>query len=157
MLFDVAELDTYTKKHTAFDENLIYELPFEVIEQAAKFQVEFYFGQTNYYKDEYLRKCENHEGWIDLKVIYSFRKIRKFHSRLTIAQLASVLELSTVVDVRGTDKFGDGSPILFDLRKKQLVFNSEYKDFFGYDIETIKMLSRYQFETFLRHKKTFED
>ena len=37
MLFDVAELDIYTKKHTVFDETLIDKLPIGVIEQAAKF------------------------------------------------------------------------------------------------------------------------
>lgn len=31
MLFDVQELDDYTKKHTVFDEELITELPQEVI------------------------------------------------------------------------------------------------------------------------------
>ena len=55
------------------------------------------------------------------------------------------------------DKFCDGTDIGYDIRKKELVVNSEYKDFFGYDIETIKMLSPHQFETFMRHKKTFED
>ena len=57
MLFDEEELDQYTKKHTVFDESLIPILPIEVIEQAAKFQVEFYFGQTNYFKDDHLRKA----------------------------------------------------------------------------------------------------
>ena len=54
MLFDVKELDIYTKKHTVFDEDLIDYLPEVAIEQAAKFQVEFYFGQSNYLKDEHL-------------------------------------------------------------------------------------------------------
>ena len=44
MLFDTQELDAYTEKHTVFEESLLDLLPREVIEQAAKFQVEFYFG-----------------------------------------------------------------------------------------------------------------
>lgn len=35
--------------------------------------------------------------------------------------------------------------------------NQKYKDFFGYNVETIKKLNRRQFENFLQHKKTFED
>lgn len=36
-------------------------------------------------------------------------------------------------------------------------FNERYVDFFGYNIETIKMLSRAQFETFMKHKREFEN
>jgi len=34
--------------------------------------------------------------------------------------------------------------------------NEKYVDFFGYNVETIKKLTRHQFEMFLQHKKTFE-
>ena len=47
-------------------------------QQAAKFQVEYYFGQTNYHKDEYLQSKEDPEGWIDLKIINSFPKMKAF-------------------------------------------------------------------------------
>ena len=99
MLFDTDMLDEYTAKHTVFDEAFLEELPQEVIEQAAKFQVEFYFGQTNYHKDEYLKDCEDKDRWIPLQTIYKFKKIKKFHSRLSIHELAQILILSTVVEV----------------------------------------------------------
>ena len=44
MLFDTDELDDYTLVNTTFDELDIDMMPQEAIEQAAKFQVEFYFG-----------------------------------------------------------------------------------------------------------------
>ena len=71
----------------------------EEVLQAAKFQVEFYFGQSNYHKDEYLKSKENNTGKINLEEIYRFSKIRKFHSRLRLRDLYKVLKYSTVVDV----------------------------------------------------------
>ena len=38
-------------------------------QQAAKFQVEHYFGQTNYRQDEFLKRQEDADGWIDLALI----------------------------------------------------------------------------------------
>ena len=35
--------------------------------------------------------------------------------------------------------------------------NEKYLDFIGYNIETIKMLKRAQFEEFMRHKREFEN
>ena len=118
MLFDTDELDDYTLVNTTFDEFDIDEMPQEAIEQAAKFQVEFYFGQTNYLKDEYLRDAEGRDRWIPLSLIYQFHKVRKFHSRLTIVQLATVMTLSTVVDITlTTNKFGEEQ---YMIRKKHL-------------------------------------
>ena len=48
-------MDEYTLELTKFDESNLNEMTTEEIEQAAKFQVEFYFGNTNYNKDFYLR------------------------------------------------------------------------------------------------------
>ena len=39
-------------------------LPIEAIQQAAKFQVEYYFGQTHYIKDGNMREYEAQDGWI---------------------------------------------------------------------------------------------
>ena len=44
MIYDTEQLDEYTHIHTGFDPELIEDLPLPVIQQAAKFQVEFYFG-----------------------------------------------------------------------------------------------------------------
>ena len=44
MLYDTEELDQYTWNNTQFDPSLIDEHTNEEIDQAAKFQVEFYFG-----------------------------------------------------------------------------------------------------------------
>ena len=82
-----------------FDENLVDILPDSVIEQAAKFQVEFYFGQSNFHKDEHLKKARDSEGWIPLSMIYKFNKIKKFRSRLSLKRLARVMQLSTVVEI----------------------------------------------------------
>ena len=46
--------------------------------QAAKFQVEYYFGQTNYRRDEFLKSLEDAEGWIDLSLINNFQKMLAF-------------------------------------------------------------------------------
>ena len=154
MLFDTDELDDYTFVNTTFDELDIDMMPQEAIEQAAKFQVEFYFGQTNYLKDEYLRDAEGRDRWIPLSLIYQFNKVRTFQNRLTIEQLATVMRLSTVVDITLViNKFGDEQ---YMIRKKNLQLNGKYVDFFGYNVETIKKLTKQQFEMFLGHKDKFE-
>ena len=142
MLFDTNELDQYTKVHTVFDESMLNYLPLEVVSQAAKFQVEFYFGQSNYYKDDHLKSCADKEGWIPLETIYEFRKLKKFHSRLSLDELAYALNLSTVVDVGQIDRFRDGNDIQFYVKKKDLLFKDKYSDFFGYDVEKIKQLTK---------------
>ena len=67
------------------------------------------------------------------------------------------MRLSTVVSIGLIDKFGDGENIEYFIKKTQLQLKGDYKDFFGYDVETIKQLTLKQFEIFLQHKKTFED
>ena len=44
----------------------------------AKFQVEFYFGQSNYHTDENLRNLEGPDRWIPLEFINDFKKMKKF-------------------------------------------------------------------------------
>mmetsp|Transcript_41119 Transcript_41119/g.53968 ORF Transcript_41119/g.53968 Transcript_41119/m.53968 type:complete len:103 (-) Transcript_41119:694-1002(-) len=53
MLYDSEEtFNEMTREHTAVTEN--DEIDDEDRLQKGKFQVEFYFGQTNYHNDEYL-------------------------------------------------------------------------------------------------------
>ena len=47
--------------------------------QAAKFQVEYYFGQTNYLKDDFLRQMEGPEKWIDLVRINKFARMQRIN------------------------------------------------------------------------------
>ena len=42
------------------------------------------------------------------------------------------------------------------IRKKKLQLKQEYVEFFGFRIESIKMLNKAQFETFIDHKRKFE-
>ena len=72
----------------------------EEIEQAAKFQVEFYFGNNNYNKDFYLRNVlEGKDRWINLSVILNFPKMRKFQVYVPIENLYELLKLSSLVEV----------------------------------------------------------
>ena len=50
--------------------------------------------------DEYLKKLEGPEGWILLSEIYNFRKMRKFHAKLSCEALYTALKLSAEVDVK---------------------------------------------------------
>ena len=93
-----------------------------------------------------------------LSIIYDFRKIRQFHSRLSIRDLFEVMRLSSVVDVKANVvTFGVKQMTIYSIRKKELQFNGKSVELFGYNIETIKMLSRAQFEEFMRHKRAFEN
>ena len=64
---------------------------------SAKFQIEYYFGQTNYPTDLYLQSYEGHDGWIDMKYINDFPKMKKF--RLSVRDIFEMMKKSTVVDV----------------------------------------------------------
>lgn len=157
LLHDTEQLDAYTRLHTTFDPSQINVVSKEKVAQAAKFQVEFYFGQSNYHKDDYLKKAANLQGWITLETIYNFSKIKKFHSRLRMRDLYEVLQLSTVVDVKiGTVDFRDERRETCFIRKRSAQLKDEYVNFFGYNIETIKKLSRQSFEIFIKHRNEFE-
>ena len=68
------------------------------------------------------------------------------------------MKLSSVVDVKETSVVLAGAPkTIYYIRKKDLFMNEKYLDFIGYNIETIKMLKRAQFEEFMRHKREFEN
>lgn len=86
-----------------------------------------------------MKSCASkNDNWIKLDIIYNFRKVKKFHSRISIEDLAQVLRLSTVVDVGMIDRFKDGRNIEHFIRKKDLKVKSEFVDFFGYNVEKIK-------------------
>ena len=69
--------------------------------------------------------------------------MKKFHSRLSLKDLFEVLKLSTDVEVAKDERdWGDEQEIAYFIRKKKQKLNTEYVSFFGFDIETIKQLSR---------------
>lgn len=70
----------------------------ESIEKSIRRQVEFYFGDSNYHTDKYLQThCGLHpEGFIKLKEIMSFNKMRKLTK--SWEQVIKACEGSTVVE-----------------------------------------------------------
>jgi hypothetical protein len=40
-----------------------------------KNQIEFYFGETNYYKDIFLLNQRDHDGYVPIHVISNFRRM----------------------------------------------------------------------------------
>lgn len=77
----------------------------ENIEKAIRRQIEYYFSDTNFPKDKYLqKKCGEHpEGYIHLKDVMSFNKMRKLTK--TPEQVVAALEGSTVVEFSEDGKF----------------------------------------------------
>ena len=75
-------------------------------------------------------------------VIYGFKKIRKFHSRLSLRDLYKVLKYSTVVDVGKVDVIlpDQTTMRIYWIRKTATQLKAKYSSFFGYDIESIKKL-----------------
>lgn len=119
MLFKQEFLDEYTRETTKVDECEVGIMDYERRLQAAKFQVEFYFGQTNYQKDVYLQSHESRDGWIDIKFINNFKKMKAF--KLTVAEVFEMMQKSIVVDVK-QDFWPNGDPIYL-IRKKSLQMN----------------------------------
>jgi len=46
---------------------------------AVQRQLEFYFGETNLARDQYLRSCMNKEGWVAAGVLATFPRMRNGH------------------------------------------------------------------------------
>ena len=109
--------------------------------------MEFYFGNSNYNTDDYLKNLEANDGWIDLKYINDFRKMKKF--RLSLKDVYDMMKLSTVVDVDERDAFGDGERMLYFIRKRAQEMKEDVAEIFGFDIETVKQLNKEQFEIFI--------
>lgn len=71
--------------------------------------------------------------------------------------LYEVMQLSTVVDVKeGFIDFGDERKRTYFIRKREAQLKDQYVNFFGYNIETIKKLTRQSFEVFMKHRNDFE-
>jgi len=95
--------------------------------------VEFYFGNSNYNTDDYLKSLEDHDGWINLDFINKFHKMKKF--RLNLAEVYNMMKLSTVVDVM--EKPWDDD-MLYYIRKRAQEINENVAEIFGFNIETVK-------------------
>ena len=54
MFYDTKFLDSYTKELKDIPTDNLWNLPIEEVEQLAKFQIEYFFGQNNYKKDKHL-------------------------------------------------------------------------------------------------------
>ena len=89
---------------------------------------------------------EGHEGWIDLKQINDFKKMKKF--RLSLKDVYDMMKLSTVVEVAEVDSFEDGKKIYY-IRKRAQEINEDVAEILGYNIETVKQLNKEQFEIFI--------
>ena len=99
MLFESDDiLNEYTQEKTTVMRDLVSQMDQGDVLQAAKFQVEYYFGQTNYQKDDHLKKHEDADGWIELSFINNFHKMRKFN--LHEYDVYTILKLSTIVEVK---------------------------------------------------------
>lgn len=92
--------------------------------------MEYYFGQTNYQKDDYLKKHENSDGWIELSFINNFRKMRKFN--LHEYDVYKILKLSTIVEVKEGNRFDERA---YYLRRKKQEMNKGVQQFIGFNIE----------------------
>ena len=77
--------------------------------------------------------------------------MRKF--RLSLPMVYEMMKKSTVVDVEER-KWDDD--VLYYIRKRDVEIQPKFGQMFGFDMETIKMLTKEQFEIFLEHKQAFE-
>ena len=84
--------------------------------QAAKFQVEYYFGQTNYKNDLHLQKHADRDGWIDLNFVNNFNKMQSFG--LPTCEVFEMLKKSIVVDVQLKSRKNKDS--IYQIRKRSL-------------------------------------
>ena len=67
---------------------------------AAKYQMEYYFCQSQFHKDDHLKNLQGPEGWILLSEVWNFRKMKLFWRRLTLEDIAEVMKLSVDVEVK---------------------------------------------------------
>ena len=65
-------------------------------------QINFYFGNSNLPKDKFLQKkvAENSDGWVDLSIIGSFKRMTDLIPSKSVATLASIMKTNEdVVEV----------------------------------------------------------
>ena len=104
MLFNRKEMSSFTTAMSVFTQHLLRDgdrVSDETFTLAVKFHVDSYFSNTNYCKDEHMKKLEGADGWILLKEIYEFRKTKRFYERgLTLRKLYDIMKLSSEVEVK---------------------------------------------------------
>ena len=143
MLFNRREMSSFTTAMSIFTQHLLRDgdrVSDENFTLAVKFHVESYFSNTNYRKDEHMKKLEGAGGWIPLKDIYKFRKTKRFHERLTLRGLYEIMKLSSDVEVKEEiiRWSANEQELTYFIRKKKQSLNSDYVNFFGFSVETIK-------------------
>ena len=94
-----------------------------------------------------MKNHEDHDGWINLKYINEFKKMKKFN--LSLPHVYEMMKKSTVVNVK-EQKWDDD--MLYYIRKIDVEIKPEFGQIFGFNMETIKMLTKDQFEIFMEHK-----
>lgn len=77
----VGVCDVFDERHASNETPLPVLSPEEVFQNVCEL-VEFYFAESNYSKDQFLRKKAQqdpmHEGWIPVDLFCSFKKMKKF-------------------------------------------------------------------------------
>ncbi|KAK2659723.1 hypothetical protein Ddye_006256 [Dipteronia dyeriana] len=66
-------------------------------------QIDYYFSKENLVKDTYLRQKMDHQGWVPIKLIAGFNKV-KLLTGGNIGLILDALRSSVVVEVQGGDK-----------------------------------------------------
>ncbi|CAE7545160.1 larp7, partial [Symbiodinium pilosum] len=69
----------------------------EQLRFAIRSQFEFYFGDVNYAKDNFLRSQADDDGWTSLRLVAKFNRVRELTDDFDMVQRA--IEASTVVEV----------------------------------------------------------
>ncbi|XP_023003871.1 la-related protein 1C-like [Cucurbita maxima] len=62
-------------------------------------QIEYYFSGQNLIKDTFLRKNMNEEGWVPIRLIASFNKVKRLTESIPI--ILDALQSSSLVEVKG--------------------------------------------------------
>ena len=94
----------------------------------------------------------NREGWIDLERIQEFSNMKRH--KVPVRILFEALKTSGKVETyeRQIDRYDS----FYFVRKKELEIQEVFDGLFGVNLETIKQLSKEQFENFFSHKENFE-
>ncbi|CAE7553763.1 larp-1, partial [Symbiodinium natans] len=69
----------------------------EQLRYAIRSQFEYYFGDVNYAKDNFLRSQADEDGWTSLRLVAKFNRVRELTEDLDVVRQA--IEASTVVDI----------------------------------------------------------
>ncbi|XP_028773131.1 la-related protein 1B-like [Neltuma alba] len=75
------------------------ELPAKIVKQ-----IDYYFSFDNLVKDIYLRKQMDHEGWIPIRMVAGFPRIKKLTSNIQI--ITDALQISSVVEISKAEILG---------------------------------------------------